>query len=460
MTVHHTLADVLGAELPISPGNPFKVQTEAVRQGRNILDDIGLLASGFLPEGHVLAVADHHTFPANGPQLETSLKGAGYQVSWLLLEDGSDGKVEADAETVTLVQEAISSLVPKCVGVIGLGAGTVNDLAKLSSFNLGLPYGIVATAASMNGYTSAIAAILAGGVKRTIPCHAPKFVLADMDVVASAPIAMARAGLGDLMSKPVSSGDWHLSHLVMGEPFYELPVRLVESAFARTRAVARQIGEGDPDALGHLMEALMLSGISMASAGSSSPASGGEHLLSHLFDMTAPYRGRHVGLHGAQVGVTTQVTATLYAHLRSWRPDPGQIASRVAKLAPFEIYGQRLESLPAEIQGPVAVESKKKYPTQAGLRDRLEELADSWTQIWDSLSRYLQPPAVLRQTLAEAGAPLTAQALGISDDEMREAYRLARDIRSRYTVLDLAWELGALEPLEETVLKESGVIGH
>ena len=60
--------------------------------------------------------------------------------------------------------------------------------------------------------------------------------------------------------------------------------------------------------------------------------------------------------------------------------------------------------------------------------------------------------------LEDAGAPATARALGIPEAEMREAYRIARDIRSRYTVLDLAWELGALDELEETVLGESGVL--
>ena len=389
MKVNYTLEEIAGAALPVAPDRLYQVQTRAIRLGQNVIDEVGALAAAYLEPGHLLLLADHHTFPLAGEAVETSLRNAGFTVHRLLLEDGHDGKVEADDEGVARVGAAIDALPRPVGGVVALGAGTINDLAKLPAFQKGVPYGVVGTAASMNGYTSAIAAILSGGVKRTIGCAPPRFVLADLDIVAAAPLELARAGLGDLLSKPVSSGDWRLSHLLLGEAFHLLPVRLVEGAFRRSQAVASGIGKGDPEALGHLMEALILSGISMASAGSSSPASGGEHLLSHLWDMTAPYRGRKVGLHGAQVGVATLVSATLYQHLRSRRLTAADVDRLVSRLPDFDAYSSRLASLPAGLRPAVEVESRRKYPTKTVLQVRLSDLSSRWDTLWEDLGDFL-----------------------------------------------------------------------
>jgi len=458
MTPSYTLDNIVGAVLPVAADRQYLVQTRSLRMARGILDQVGRIARQQLQSGHLLLVSDDHVFPLFGAQVVRSLEQAGFTVHPLLLPDGHDGKVEADEEGAARVEQAIDALPAPRAGLVALGSGTVNDLAKLPAYNKGLTYGVVATAASMNGYTSAIAAILAGGVKRTLPCAPPVFVVADMDLIASAPLEMTRAGLGDLLSKPVSSGDWRLSSLLLGEPFHVLPVRLVEDAYRRTQAVAVGIGSGDPESIGPLMEALLLSGISMASAGSSSPASGGEHLLSHLWDMTAPYRGRMVGLHGAQVGVSTLVTATLYQHLRQHRPTRKSVDRLLEGYLPFSDYTARLSGLPEALIPAIQAESRRKYPSQDVLRHRLEGLVDQWDILWEDLGGYLQSPRDLRKVLVEAGAPVTAGQLGIPAREMREAYRLARDIRSRYTVLDLAWELGVLDELEDTVLEESGVL--
>ena len=458
MSSFTSLAQIVGAQLPVVEGQLYQVQTKEIQLGRGGLSALGAMAARHFSPGHVLLLADTHTFPLAGSAVRRALAHAGFAVSVLQLQDGHDGKVEADDSTLDEVEMALDALPEPRAGVIALGAGTINDLAKLPAFRKGLPYGVVPTAASMNGYTSAIAAILSGGVKRTIACAPPRFVLCDLDLVASAPLELARSGLGDLLSKPVSSGDWRLSHHLLGEPFYALPVVMVESAFKQTQAVAEGIGRGDPEALAPLMEALLISGISMASAGSSSPASGGEHLLSHLWDMTASYRNRAVGLHGAQVGVATQVTATLYQKLKAFKPGPHAVAEALERLVPFEQYQSRLSSLPEGLIPAVVVESKKKYPSPETLKRRLEQVVNGWDGLWGDLSGWLQQPASLRQVLEAAGAPATIGGIGISEVELREAYRIARDIRARYSVLDLAWELGQLDALEDEVLTESGVL--
>lgn len=455
---YDSLGAVVGATLPVTPERSYTVLTKEVLLGRGLLDQVGALTARHLSGQTLLLLSDTHIYPHFGTDVRTSLEAAGFAVEVLLLPDGHDGKVEADDDTCSLVERALDALPGVKAGVVALGAGTVNDCAKLPSFRKGLSYGVVTTAASMNGYTSAIAAILSGGVKRTIGCAPPRFVLTDLDVVASAPLELARSGLGDLLSKPVSSGDWRLSHRLLGEPFATLPISMVEDAFKRTQAMAEGIGQGRPEALGPLMEALLISGISMASAGSSSPASGGEHLLSHLWDMTASYRGRKVGLHGAQVGVATLVTSTLYQHLRTWKPGPDALERALAHWQPWEAYRDRLSSLPEGLRPAVEVESKAKHPSRDMLKTRLEAVLGGWDALWTDLGSWLKDPKSLRSVLDAAGAPASARALGIPEAELREAYRIARDIRTRYSVLDLAYELTLLDPLEAPVLEDSGVI--
>ncbi len=458
MDTEFVLDDVIGKELTLDDGSTYQVQTQAARLGSGVLDAAGELAMAHLPPGHLLLLADHHTFPLAGAEVESSLRNAGFTVHTLRLEDAHDGRVEADDETLARVAQFLGDLPEPRSGAVALGSGTLNDLAKLSSFRQGLPYGVVATAASMNGYTSAIAAILSRGVKRTIPCAGPRFVVADLDLVAAAPIEMTRAGFGDLLSKPVSGGDWLLSHLLTGERFLRVPVALVEGAFRTAQSLAPEIGRGVPSAIGRLMEALILSGISMASAGSSAPASGGEHLISHLWDMTAWYRGRSIGLHGAQVGVATLITATLYQCLLELDPASIDLDARVARLEPFASYVRRLESLPESILPSVVEESRAQYPSRSALADFLHQVRERWEPTWSRLEPNLQSPEVLREALGQTGAPVSARDLGIPEWEVREAYRIARDIRGRYTVLDLAWQLGVLDDLEATVLGRSGVL--
>lgn len=457
MSATFSLDSLAGGQLQVWPGQTYQVQTRAFALGRENLDTAGAFFAAHLPVGRALLIQDQHTARVAGEAVVPGLRAAGFDLTVVTLAEDATGHLHATGERVAEV-EALGRGVAGCRALFAVGAGTLNDLAKLASFRLGLPYGVVATAASMNGFTSAIAAIMEDGIKRSVNCAPPVAVFADLDVVAAAPAALTLSGLGDLLSKPVSSGDWRLAHVLLGEPFTEVPLALVDTAFRKVQAAAAGIGRGDAASVGVLLEALLLSGISMACAGTSSPASGGEHLLSHYWDMVAEYRGREIGLHGAQVGVSTLITATLYRHLRDYRPTPERVAARLATLPDVDTYLRALDVCPAPLRPGITAEVKKKHPTPDTFRARMADLDRVWDHLWAELDASLQTAQTLRAVLEAAGAPTTAREIGISHGELREAYRRARDIRARYTVLDLAWELGALDDLEETILQEAGVL--
>jgi glycerol-1-phosphate dehydrogenase [NAD(P)+] len=301
----------------------------------------------------------------------------------------------------------------------------------------------------MNGYASGIAALISGGLKITAPARPPRAIVLDTDVLARAPLALTRAGIGDLLSKPVSDSDWWLSDRLEGTGYGELPGRIVDAAVAEASARAAGLATGDAAAQAALGRALVLSGVAMVVAGSSAPASGGEHLLSHLWDMEALAAGRETRLHGAQVGVATCISAALYQRLlRLDRPsftEPPPWAEEEARL--------RAEhgALAPSVLGP----AKRKHGRAA---ERIAWLRDHWPELRDALAaRRLPTPAEVRAPLAACGAPHTLAMLGEDRANAARVFRLARDIRDRVTVLDVAWELGVLPGAVDAVLDESGV---
>jgi glycerol-1-phosphate dehydrogenase [NAD(P)+] len=400
----------------------------------------------------VAVVFDARTREIAGEQLVSWLRKDGRRLETVLVPDAADGRPHADQKTVELVQKAISG----CDFSIAVGAGTINDLVKLASFRLGRPYMVAATAPSMNGYTSAIAAITENGLKKTVECHQPLAVICDLEIISRAPREMIAAGVGDLESKPTAGSDFRLAHWLRGEWWCPVPERVVLEAEAQVAEAAADIRGRDRQALGLLCRALLLSGISMKLAGSSAPASGAEHLISHYWDMCASGEGRSEGLHGLQVGVATLVSSALYEEILRLEPekiDPESLAQRAAGEAEPDFH-----RLHRGWEQQAREELARKTPDREGLRAELRRLRDGWPQLVAFLLENFRRTEQIRQILHQAGCPLTVEKLGLGREQMERAFEAARHIRARFTVLDLAWELGLLEQLREVVLARSGVV--
>jgi len=414
--------------------------------------------TGTLDAGRVLLIWDETTRAVAGERVRDALSSAGMDATTShCLAPDAHGPPCCDAATVDLAALAVRKQLPDVV--VAVGSGTVNDVAKAASGRAGVPYVVVPTAASMNGYTSAIAAVLDAGVKTTVSFPATAGVFADPEVVAAAPVAMTRAGLGDLLSKSVCGADWRVSHVLEDAWWCELPGELVARAEEACLVDAAALGAGDPAAVGRLVQALLLSGISMAVAGSSSPASGGEHLFSHLMDMRRHAQGRAVELHGAQVGVGTLAMAALYEALLDYpverEVDPARLA---AEHPAWEAEEQRIRRVHGDLAGEILGHYQAKYRERDAHHAFVARLVARWPEVRQEAGATVRPLAQLRGALEAAGAPVRAAELGLGADEAREVFLLARDIRARYTVLDLAWDLGLLDELAGPALAASGIL--
>lgn len=383
-----------------------------------------------------LVVLDPHTAAAAG---ELDLTGA------TTLDLGEHP--HADDDTVAHVRAALDA--GPYTGLVAVGSGTINDICKRAAALVELPFVVLGTAASMNGYASGIAAILSDGLKTTVPSPPARAVVLDTDILAAAPAELARAGLGDLMSKPVSDSDYFLADQIEGGGYDTLPSDVVDHAVKAAAAAAAGLAARDPDAHGALGKALTLSGVAMVVAGSSAPASGGEHLLSHLWDMERLVAGQETRLHGAQVGVTTLISAALYQRLLTLD------APAFAEPPAWAAEEARIKDAFGPLADAILPQARKKHARAA---ERLATLRKQWPTIRAGLrARQIPTPAALRAILAAADAPNTLAAIDEPRDNARRVLCLARDIRDRLTVLDLAFDLGVLPGDADAILDAAGV---
>ena len=144
-------------------------------------------------------------------------------------------------------------------------------MCKHVSFKHSLPYFIVATAPSMDGYASVGAALILDGMKVTLNAAVPRAILADTAVLANAPFEMIQAGYGDIIGKYSCLNDWRLAALVNGEYICDFVVSETYAQVEKTVALAEGIKARSPEAIGALMEALVAVGILMAYVGPISP---------------------------------------------------------------------------------------------------------------------------------------------------------------------------------------------
>jgi glycerol-1-phosphate dehydrogenase [NAD(P)+] len=428
--------------------------TRTLRIGPGALDTVVEVVREDFPGERALIIADQRTYAAAGARVAAQLRTANLLASEPLVFAG-DPPPYADRAHLARVEAALA---PANAVPIAVGSGTINDLTKLAAHHAGRSYLCVATAASMDGYTSFGAIVTERGFKHTLGCPAPRAVIADLDVLATAPRELAAAGYGDLLGKVTAGADWLLADALGIEPIHGDAWRLVQGPLRGWLADPAAVRAGDRDALARLFEGLTVVGIAMQCASSSRPASGAEHRFSHLWEMEALGEGRPAHLHGAKVGVGSIATAALYERLLSRdlrHLDVDAAVRAYPSRAQAEAHARRSHRDPVVAEHAV-LETRAKHVDRATLRARLERLRTVWDDLRHALSAQLLPPASLRDMLAAAGAPTRPEQIGVEPRRFRAAHGAARTIRARYTVLDLLFETRLLRPVVADVLGPGG----
>jgi glycerol-1-phosphate dehydrogenase [NAD(P)+] len=180
--------------------------------------------------------------------------------------------------------------------VVGIGGGRTLDVAKYTASLTGLPMVAVATNLSHDGIASPVASLEHEGRKGSYGVHIPLAVFVDLDYVERAPVQMVRSGIGDVVSNLSALSDWRLAADERGEQMDGLAAAMAR--VAADAVVYRPDSIQSSDFLVTLAEALILSGLAMAVAGSSRPCSGGDHEILHAVDQLFPGVSNHGELAG------------------------------------------------------------------------------------------------------------------------------------------------------------------
>lgn len=434
-------------------------ETRVIELGHGVLSRTGQVFADLFPDAPVLVVADENTFAQAGPQVLASLQAAGVPAAAEPLVFPGRPTLYGSYPNVTIVRERLAAL-PGAVAC-SIASGTLNDITKLASGELGRPYLNVCTAASVDGYSAFGASIAIDGFKITRSCPAPVGLVADLDIVQRAPQRLTSTGYGDLSEKIPAGADWILADELGIESIDPVAWPLVQDSARQVLDRPDEIGRSEPEAIAALTEALLLSGLAMQATKSSRPASGGGHQFSHTWEMEGHGLDVEPPLsHGFKVGIGSIASCALWEEALTL--DMGEIdVDRVVAQAPTaeQLEARVRGALPAAFADEAVAASESKRLAGDALRERVVLIVQRWSRVAERVRPQLISAAQMMEMLRRAGAPHHPRLIGIDMDRLRATYATAQMIRTRYTILDVLADLGLLERSVERLFAPDGFWG-
>lgn len=409
----------------------FKCGSGVINQVPDVIRSLGC--------SYPYVVCDANTYKAAGEKVIALLEEAGIKYKLHIIPRE---KVEPDewaVGSVTLNADA------KCDLFVPVGSGVINDVCKVVSFSAGKPQMCVATAPSMDGYASSSSSMHINEVKMTVYNHCPVAIVADTDIISQAPMRMLWSGFGDMIAKYVSICEWRISNLVTGEYYCEEIAKLMRRSVKRIVENGDKLTSRDPEVIQAITEGLVLSGVAMSFADTSRPASGLEHYFSHMWEMMAGERHTHADFHGIQVGIGTLTTLKLYDWIRTLKPtkEHGMEAMAAFDRNEWDAMVHRIFGTTAPQIFAIEEKAKKNDPVMH--EKRLTRIVDGWDQILTFIEEELPDTQQMADLMKKIGMPMVPADIGINEQDAKDAFTGAREIRDKYLSCSMLWDLGLSE---------------
>ncbi len=385
-------------------------------------------------------LADKNTYDACGEKVANILEENGVNYSKFVYESG---EIEPDERAVG---SAIMHFDNSCDLVIAVGSGVINDIGKILANTTKLPYFIVGTAPSMDGYASATSSMAMDGLKVSLNSKCADVIIGDIDIIKKAPIKMLKAGVGDMLAKYISIAEWRISNEINGEYYCERVSFLIRKAVKEIVDNADKLFKRDEKAVQLVFEGLILGGVAMAFAGVSRPASGVEHYISHVLDMRALEFNTKAELHGIQCAIGTNIASEMYEKVLEIIPDKEKAISFVKDYS-YDNHKTELKTLLGKSADTmIALEEKEqKYDKEKHVK-RLEVIINKWDKIKEIIKEEIPRKKEIERILDVIKAPKTLKEIDVNID-LFSIIKATKDIRDKYVLSCLLWDLGAINEI-------------
>lgn len=438
-----TPAEMAGLTFPCSCGKTHSIDIHQVRIGSNILTDIADSLKSF-PNGTVLFIADSKTYEVGGRQVESILSKE-FSMEKVIF---SNTHLHPDEAALDQLRAAIN---PKITAIVVVGSGTLNDLARYLSYETKIPYIVVCTAPSMDGYASMVSPLITKGVKVTYSAVYPYCIIADLAIMKEAPFHMLHAGFGDIVGKYSALAEWKLANVVNDEYYCEVTAELVAKAVEQCVSSASGIMKRTPESIQSIIEGLILSGMCIGMIGNSRPASGEEHRLSHTWEMLALMHGEETHLHGNQVGIATEIILTVYQYLAS--VDIHKVyANGKFRALTREKWENNIKKLFGQIAPQIIQQKLPDMNFDAAAREAAaQNIVNKWDQLKESVFQAVPSTDSYRQIMKDAGFHLTPMDLKLDRESFRLSLLTSKDIRQRFGLFQLLEDIGLLDEIAEMI---------
>ena len=432
--------------------------TDEVVMGDDVLGETGRLFRRLFGDAGGVVIADGNTWAVAGEQVTASLRGAGVELAEPYVFPARPS-VYAEYENVELLREFLA---PLGANAVVIGSGTLNDLVKKASDELGRRYLVVCTAASMDGYAAFGASISVDGFKTTLSCRAPQGLVVDLPTLAAAPQRCTATGVGDLIEKIPAGADWILADALGIEPINEYVWDMVQGPLRGSLADPEAIGNGDKKAIEGLMEGNLMSGLAMQAGQSSRSASGAGHQFSHTWEMEGHGLDWEPPLsHGFKVGIGTIASCAIWEEFLAMEAEDFDVDRALAAVkTPEQVESEVRAALKPRMQDEAVRHSLKKRTEGEELVARIELLKEKWPELRERLRAQLMAPGEVMDRLKTVGAPYHPELIEIDWDRFRQTHFKAQMIRDRYTVLDILVDLGVYGDVVERLFSPEGFWGR
>ena len=433
-----------GLHYKCSCGKTHDVEIKTIKIGEKIIERLPEFLHDFIGM-NVFIIEDKNTYTVAGQKVESILND-NFKVSKYIFHDDHLIADERALGKIIVQIPADTDL------ILAVGSGNINDLSRFISYKLHIPYAIVCTAPSMDGYASVVSPLIVDGIKITYNAVYPIAIFADIDIMKDAPMKMIYAGLGDIIGKYTALADWKIAKIINNEYYCDTIIDLVMKVVKECSEVAPMLPDRSYEAIKSITEALIFSGLAIGMCGASRPASGGEHHLSHCWDIISMENGTYgEWLHGNNVGVAVGIIAEAYKFVNSIDIDKLYKSGNYLHFSREDwtcniakAFGRNAKYI---------IDSKSDFTNfNIDIRENtMKNIMNKWDAIKEVYTLSLLDPQDIINILKNIGAPCHPKDLGLDKEMFRNTLIASKDVRNRYGVMQLLEDIGMLEEAADKI---------